>query len=224
VGPDGERVEQGGRDTVAAWLGLPAAAVEHVSDEVLEAILARMTGQQPHASMLRDELLEMMKGAADRFRHEAETDSLTALPNRRAFERRLRGALGRRATDRELAVLILDLDGFKEVNDRHGHVAGDAVLREVGARLRAAVRGGDVVARWGGDEFVILCSVVPGDAVAEVARKLARLIAVPVSVGDADVRVRASVGWAVASPGQAPAELIVAADAAMYRAKDQEAS
>jgi diguanylate cyclase (GGDEF)-like protein len=209
---------------VAAWLGLPETAVEHVSDEVLEAIRSRMTGQHPHASVLRDELLEVMKGAADRFRHESETDPLTALPNRRAFERQLQGALGRRAADRDLAVLILDLDGFKEVNDRLGHVAGDAVLREVAGRLRAAVRGGDLVARWGGDEFVILCSMVRGDAVPEVARKLARLIAVPVSVGGEEVTVRASVGWAVASPGQALAELIVAADAAMYRAKEQEAS
>jgi diguanylate cyclase (GGDEF)-like protein len=223
VGPQSERVQQGGeRDAVAAWLELPAAAIEHVSGEVLEAILTRMGGDRPHASVLRDELLEVMKGAADRFRHEAETDPLTALPNRRAFERQLRAALGRRAGDRDLAVLILDLDGFKEVNDRLGHVAGDTVLREVGARLRAAVRGGDLVARWGGDEFVILCREVRGDSVAEVARKLGRLIEVPVSSAGEEVRVSASVGWAVAAPGQASAELIAAADAAMYRAKAQQ--
>jgi diguanylate cyclase (GGDEF)-like protein len=221
VAPADDHPGDGVRSTVAAWLGVTTAAIEHVSCEVVEAIHARMTGQHPHASVLRDELLELMKGAADRFRRESETDPLTALPNRRAFERQLRGALGRRESDRSLALLIVDLDGFKEINDRFGHVAGDAVLCEVGALLRAAVRAGDMVARWGGDEFVVLCREVPHDAVEQIARKLARLVDVPVRTGGEEARVSASVGWAVASPGQTPADLIAAADAVMYAVKAQ---
>jgi diguanylate cyclase len=220
VAPADDRPGEG-RRTVAAWLGLTTAAFEHVSDEVVEAIHARMTGQHPHASVLRDELLDLMKGTADRFRLEAETDPLTALPNRRAFERRLRSILGRREADRSLALLILDLDGFKEINDRLGHVAGDAVLCEVAARLRAAVRAGDMVARWGGDEFVVLCREVCHDAVAQIAGKLAELVDVPVVVAGGETRVSASVGWAVASAEQTPADLIAAADAAMYAVKAQ---
>src|SRR4029077_20041336 len=169
-------------------------------------------------SVLRDELLEVMKGAAYRLRHEAGTDPLTGLPNRRAFEKQLRSALGRRAADRDLAVLMLDLDGFKAVNDRLGHAAGDAVLLEVAARLRAEVRGGDLVARWGGDEFVVLCCEVHDAAVAAIATKLGRLIQIPVVVGTEEVIVSASIGWAIAIPGQEPAALIAVADAAMYEA------
>ena len=224
MAPADDRPGDGVRRTVAAWLGLTAEAIEHVSDEVVDAVHARMTGQHPHASVLRDELLELMKGAADRFRREAETDPLTALPNRRAFEGQLRSALGRREADRSLALLIVDLDGFKEINDRFGHVAGDAVLCEVGARLRAAVRAGDMVARWGGDEFVVLCREVCHDAVEQIACKLARLVDVPVRAGGEEARVRASVGWAVASPGQTPADLIAAADAVMYAVKTQASS
>ncbi len=218
----GERVERPGRGVVAGWLGLPEAALEDVSDEVVEAMLARMTGQPPPASILRDELLDLMRGAAERLRHEAETDPLTGLPNRRAFERELRGALGRRGADRALALLVIDLDGFKAVNDRLGHVAGDAVLCEVSARLRSALRGGDLVGRWGGDEFVVLCHGVRDGAAEQIACKLRRVLQIPVEVGPAEVTVGASLGWAVAEPGQAPAELIAAADAAMYRAKAQE--
>jgi diguanylate cyclase (GGDEF)-like protein len=218
----GERVERPGRGVVAGWLGLPEAALADVSEEVVEAMLARMAAQPPPASVLRDELLELMRGAADRLRHEAETDALTGLPNRRAFERELRGALGRRGADRALALLVIDLDGFKAVNDRHGHVAGDAVLCEVSARLRSALRSGDLVARWGGDEFVVLCHGVRDGAAAEIACKLRRVLQVPVQVGSVEVTVGASLGWAVAEPGQAPGELIAAADAAMYRAKAQE--
>ncbi|HEX3606426.1 MAG TPA: GGDEF domain-containing protein [Candidatus Dormibacteraeota bacterium] len=215
----GEHVERSGREAVAVWLGVPAAAVEHVSDEIIEAITARMAGLPPPASVLRDELLDLMKGAADRFRQEAETDLLTGLPNRRAFERRLRSELGRRSGDHNLALLILDVDGFKAVNDRFGHAAGDVVLREVGARLRAGVRGGDLVARWGGDEFMVLCREVREDAAAAIACKLGRLIEIPVALDRGEVRVSASIGWAVAVPGHASADLLAAADAAMYRAK-----
>jgi diguanylate cyclase (GGDEF)-like protein len=219
VDPTGDRLDRGGRVNVAAWLGVPASAVDHVSDEVVEAIQSRMTGQHLHASVLRDELLELLKGAAERYRREAETDPLTALPNRRAFERELRGALGRRDADRSLAVLIVDLDGFKEINDRFGHVAGDLVLCEVGARLRASIRSGDMVARWGGDEFVILCRDVRPDALEQIACKLARLVDVPVSIGGHEATVSASVGCATASAGHTPAALIAAADAAMYTVK-----
>jgi diguanylate cyclase (GGDEF)-like protein len=152
--------------------------------------------------------------------HRALHDALTGLPNRELFEDRLEQALARaRRRTVPTAVLFVDLDGFKQVNDTHGHDAGDQVLLEAGKRLRALVRTGDTVARYGGDEFTILAEDV-GDV--ETARQLGERVvdelAEPYSGG---FEVAASVGVAfTANPAAAtPDGLIRRADHAMYRSK-----
>ncbi|MEO6571928.1 MAG: GGDEF domain-containing protein [Ilumatobacteraceae bacterium] len=154
----------------------------------------------------------------------ASFDPLTKLPNRGEFERRAAEAIAS-AERREhgIAFLLFDLNGFKLVNDTYGHSAGDDILREVGARLRKAVRDDDIVARWGGDEFVV---AMPGIATEEMANRRARQLAEQICGRtriegiDDPIRVKASVGAALwPSHGADLEALIEAADHAMYRAK-----
>jgi diguanylate cyclase (GGDEF)-like protein/PAS domain S-box-containing protein len=152
-----------------------------------------------------------------RTRHEADHDPLTGLANRRALERTLEAALARAASrGRSVGVLMLDLDGFKAVNDRHGHAAGDEVLREVARRLRRSVRERDLVARLGGDEFVVVLTdlgAVP-DSVDRVEAALAERF--PGTGGP----LRAAAGVAVfPADGATVADLLAVADREMYAAK-----
>jgi diguanylate cyclase (GGDEF)-like protein len=162
------------------------------------------------------------KRSESRLAHQALHDSLTGLPNRVLMLDRLNVALGRsRRRPTSLGVLFLDLDGFKAVNDSHGHDAGDDLLVEVALRLQRSLRPGDTVARFGGDEFVILCEDLRGQREAvRVAERARASIADPFHVRGHEVAVRASVGVAVARRGQTYAQdLIREADIAMYRAK-----
>ncbi len=123
-----------------------------------------------------------------------------------------------------MAVLYLDLDGFKEVNDRHGHQTGDRLLEAVAARLRSVARATDLVARIGGDEFVILLSdLAPNGAAAiadEVANRVHDIVGRPVQIGEIPIRVSASIGIALHPTHAADADgLVAAADAAMYASK-----
>ncbi|MFJ6699133.1 putative bifunctional diguanylate cyclase/phosphodiesterase [Streptomyces sp. NPDC091272] len=159
--------------------------------------------------------------------HNAEHDPLTDLPNRALFTKRVRQALtGRRATDPGTAVLFIDLDGFKAVNDRLGHQAGDELLIQAARRLQDSVRARDTAARLGGDEFAAL---ILGDGtrdqaareyqVHEIADRLRLTLSQPYKVDGNDVRVAASIGVAFAEPGITPTDLMRNADLAMYRAK-----
>ncbi|MFJ6633161.1 putative bifunctional diguanylate cyclase/phosphodiesterase [Streptomyces sp. NPDC091376] len=159
--------------------------------------------------------------------HNAEHDPLTDLPNRALFTQRVRQALGgRRAGDAGTAVLFIDLDGFKGVNDRHGHQAGDELLIQAARRLQDSVRAGDTAARLGGDEFAAL---ILGDGsrdgparelqVQEIADRLRLMLSQPYRVEGNEVRVAASIGVAFAEPGISAGELLRNADLAMYRAK-----
>ncbi|MEU8778995.1 EAL domain-containing protein [Streptomyces sp. NPDC048606] len=159
--------------------------------------------------------------------HSAEHDPLTDLPNRALFTRRVRQALtGRRAGDHSTAVLFIDLDGFKAVNDTIGHQAGDELLVEAARRLQEAVRAGDTAARLGGDEFAAL---ITGDGsrdrsareyqVHEIAERLRTTLSRPYRIAGGDVRVAASIGVAFADSGITPSDLMRNADLAMYRAK-----
>jgi diguanylate cyclase (GGDEF)-like protein len=149
-------------------------------------------------------------------RYQASHDGLTGLPNRPAFAARLTAALDER---RPLVVLFCDLDGFKGVNDRHGHAAGDQVLVEVAARLRRCIREGDVASRFGGDEFVIMClDAEPGDG-AELVRRIEAALAVPIELEREPVLVGASIGTATADGAMGAEALIQRADVAMYEAK-----
>ena len=154
----------------------------------------------------------------------AVRDPLTGLANRVLLEERLRAALARDARNgRATAVLFLDLDGFKSVNDAHGHDAGDAVLRAVARRLVSAVRPSDTVARLGGDEFVVLVESTDPDHVAALVERLRSTVLEPVDVrGEGTVEVGVSIGTAWCAAGQNDARtLLRRADEAMYVDKRQ---
>lgn len=162
-----------------------------------------------------------LKTAERRLRELADVDPLTGALNRRKFTESLGVAL---AESDDVAVLFIDLDRFKPINDRYGHAAGDLVLIEVAERLRRAVRGADLVSRLGGDEFAI---ALIGDAMAGAAatvRRIHRSLIDPIDVGDEAVAIAASIGSALATPGQCAAELLGRADAAMYQRKASGAS
>ncbi|WP_443056523.1 EAL domain-containing protein [Streptomyces sp. MUM 178J] len=159
--------------------------------------------------------------------HNAEHDPLTDLPNRSLFTERVRQALtGRRSGDPGTAVLYIDLDGFKGVNDRLGHQAGDELLIQAARRLSDSVRAADTAARLGGDEFAAL---IVGDGgrdraarerqVCEIADRLRMTLSQPYRIDGNDVRVAASIGVAFAEPGISSTSLMRNADLAMYRAK-----
>jgi diguanylate cyclase (GGDEF)-like protein len=171
-------------------------------------------------SSLNVALAERGRLAAE-LRHQAFHDGLTGLANRTRFHEELGRTLEHPTTaDTTVAVLLVDLDDFKPVNDQYGHAVGDQLLAEVADRLRACVRNGDVVARLGGDEFAVLCERLPAEAVAPVAERIVAAIECPFTIGELEVRVSASVGLAQARPGTVSlAELMHGADTAMYAAK-----
>ncbi len=162
------------------------------------------------------------KLAEQRARYLLQHDPLTGLPNRALLEEHLRQALKQARRDRRrTAVLLLDMDGFKQVNDSHGHLVGDRLLRAVGQRLRQGVRASDVVARLGGDEFAIVLTAVDcPDGAEALARKLVGVVARPFANRGRPLQLAASGGVALfPDHAETPLELMHAADVALYRAK-----
>jgi len=155
--------------------------------------------------------------AESRLAELAMRDALTGLFNRRYLDERIanHGPVGPEGK----AMLFVDLDHFKEINDDYGHEVGDGVILEVARRLLAHSRANDVVVRLGGDEFVVLCEGALGADVASFAGRLVEAIAVPIIIGSQVVSVTASCGVVQAAPGSPRTGLLEAADAAMYRAK-----
>jgi diguanylate cyclase (GGDEF)-like protein/PAS domain S-box-containing protein len=166
--------------------------------------------------------ITQVKQAQDKLDHLAHHDPLTALPNRLLFNDRLQHAVGRAARDGEqLAVLFIDLDRFKNVNDTLGHHVGDALLKKVAIALARRLRHGDTLARLGGDEFIVLLENVEGEAgAAQVAAKLMAMFEQPVVVAEHELFVTGSVGISM-YPGDATDinMLVRNADVAMYQAK-----
>ncbi len=164
-----------------------------------------------------------VKEAAAALAHRASHDALTGLPNRGLFVDRLEQALHRaRRSGRTLAVVFVDLDDFKVVNDTHGHTVGDLLLVGLTPRLSAAIRPGDTIARFGGDEFVVLCEDLSGEANAiQIAQRIIDTATVPLSIGGHEIGVSVSAGLVViTAPEQTSVpEILRDADAAMYRSK-----
>ena len=151
----------------------------------------------------------------------AVRDPLTGLANRALLEERLRAALARdRRSGEATGVLFQDLDGFKEVNDTHGHAVGDAVLRAVASRLTAVVRPSDTVARMGGDEFVVLVEAASAEVLDALEPRVQATVSEPVPVGELVLTVGVSIGRALSEAGRVePQRLLTQADAQMYAAK-----
>jgi diguanylate cyclase (GGDEF)-like protein/PAS domain S-box-containing protein len=175
---------------------------------------------QSIANVLADALAR--QATEDEIRHRALHDSLTGLPNRILFLDRLEQALARlRRGNSMAAVMFLDLDRFKHVNDSLGHHAGDEILTAVAPRLKQALRATDTVARFGGDEFGILLEDIASEVAAtQAAERIAAVFARPFVLGSAEHFVTASVGIALARGGERADELVRDADTAMYRAKE----
>lgn len=156
-----------------------------------------------------------------RLHHLASHDQLTGLPNRSALTERLHDALAAaRRRQSSVSLLYCDLDGFKDVNDRHGHLAGDAVLKVVAERLLTATRAGDTVARMGGDEFVILLEDGDPRAAQALVSRVQRALGEPIALGNGEqATVALTVGTATADGSSDVDDLLGRADAAMYAAK-----
>ncbi|MBK9135428.1 MAG: diguanylate cyclase [Betaproteobacteria bacterium] len=164
---------------------------------------------------------DRMQMEAEAQRRLAETDALTGLPNRRGLHRHLEPALRQSSPRRMTGLFLLDLDGFKPVNDRYGHDVGDALLVAVGERLRQQLRHGDLVARLGGDEFVVLASALEDDGAAlALGRKLLAAFEPPFDAAGQRCAVGLTVGYALAPlDADNASDLLKRADAAMYAGK-----
>lgn len=158
-----------------------------------------------------------------RIEHMALHDALTGLPNRVLLEDRIDMALARMNREEGgLALLFVDLDGFKRVNDTLGHAMGDRLLETIARRVRAVLRESDTLARWGGDEFVVLLEAdAPCEAARAVAEKMLQAVRQPVQLGGETVTVSASIGVACAPrDGRDAQTLLRRADEALYEAKE----
>lgn len=200
---------------VAGVIGIVAMTVGLLTRE-----LHRRTAQQQQARSEAEQRAVELAEARRLLAHRAYHDTLTDLPKRSLLLQRLQHEL---AASGPTAAIFLDLDGLKQVNDAHGHAAGDELLISLARRLEGAVRPDDLVARLGGDELtVLLPAPTSADEAGHVAGRLVRVIGEPVTldaVGET-VRVSASVGVALSGPGrERPEQVLAAADAAMYRAK-----
>ena len=188
-----------GRETMNQWAALLSVALEH------EAVLNTMREQEEH------------------LRRAALYDELTGLPNRSYFRTRLTNAIARagRRADYKYAVLMLDLDGFKLVNDSLGHLAGDRLLQQVATRLTANLRLIDTAARFGGDEFAVLLEELSDDnGITTLTERLQKALSAPHDLGETEVVVSASIGIAIGNADYSDTEQLMRdADAAMYYAK-----
>jgi diguanylate cyclase (GGDEF)-like protein len=196
-----------------APLFLVEQTMRQVEEQGTSPILPARYGDEVGRLMARTNRLVLhFNDAVEENLRQAQEDALTGLLNRRGFDAALpRGQAG--------AVLMIDLDRFKAVNDRHGHAAGDAVLVQTAGVIAASLRGQDIVARFGGEEFVVYLPDAQAEEAVQVAERIRQAIAAEVVVED--TAVSASIGVAVAMRGQSTAEAIARADAAAYAAKAQ---
>ena len=197
------------------------AVLADLADQAVTVLELRRQAHQLGEALRRQAGLEaQQRQAARRLAHLATHDSLTGLPNRLLLMDRLSLALAETGHGVPPTVFFCDLDGFKAVNDRLGHEAGDAVLSEVARRLTTAIRPEDTVARLGGDEFVVLCAGLSTPlARATVASRLRATLSEPIRVAGTTCPIGVSVGVAQGALGMTPEALLRIADQRMYREK-----
>ncbi len=206
-------------ECVAALDQLQATAMLHLDRH--RQLEREVVHAQTALARMRAELVGTKAGER-RARYQAAHDNLTALPNRVALRERLdQGLCWAKPRHRTLALLYLDLDGFKPINDAHGHESGDELLRIVATRLSQSIRAEDIVSRIGGDEFAcLLTDVSCREQLSQLASKLIDAVAAPVRIGMLDLSVRPSIGIATYPLNATTADaLLQNADAAMYHAK-----
>lgn len=225
--------------------GYRSGAVDYIAKPVNDVILQSKVRVFLELYAARVELQQAMAALSDRnqqltieiaerqrvealVRHQASHDTLTGLPNRMLFHDRLHVAIQRASRHHgQFALACIDIDGFKGVNDEHGHPAGDALLQEIAARLSARLRGNDTVARLGGDEFALILEDIEDPQVAlqlcqDLCTTLGRPYMLMISPHPIDVRISASIGLAMHRQDErigADEQLIQSADRAMYEAK-----
>jgi diguanylate cyclase len=202
------------------------------NDDQQLALYAVKSGAQDYlvkGKIDRELLLKAMQYSIERKRYQEELerqanyDALTGLPNRHLFHDRLRQAVFAQRSTKSIAVVFIDLDHFKVINDSLGHNFGDEVLRHIGERLQSAVRDGDTVARLGGDEFVLILSdQTREDVIFRTMRRLIGKVSEPIMIGDRELNITCSAGISLyPQDGPDVQTLLKNADAAMYRAKSQ---
>jgi len=208
------------RGAVLGVLNVNAPSSRRYTEHDLRAL--SFFAEQAAVAIANAQLLEKERLTATQGIFRALHDSLTNLPNRALFRERLRHAHARRrGADERLAVLFMDLEDFKAVNDRHGHPMGDRVLIEVADRLRAICRRGETLARFGGDEFAILLDGVASERAAEaIAERFLECLAEPLRFGEIEIELSARLGVVLETPGWTTIDEIMAgADAALRAAR-----
>ena len=198
------------------WMEVAARPMPGAEKEAIDVILA---GRDINVRVAAEQALQASRRELET---QARLDGLTGLANRRQFDAQLATALGRwRRHGSAVALMYIDIDHFKQVNDRFGHAAGDEVLRVFGQRLNACVRSGDLAARLGGDEFAVLIEDLSAPATAEaIAAKLITAMSESIAIDDLVIHVTASIGIAYSANPAVSKLLTGAADAALYQAKE----
>ena len=196
---------------------------ERTARDALERAVAERTAELKSANDRLEAEIAERKQAEERARHLADHDALTGLPNRRLLEDRLTQALALSYRNRQqTAVMFIDLDRFKTINDSLGHSIGDVLLKEIAQRLVKQLRIGDTICRIGGDEFVVVLPEVKRSSdVAQVAQKVIETLSLPVAIEERELTVTPSIGISVFPEDGRDAETLIRnADAAMYHAKE----
>jgi len=202
---------------------LQAPLPEPMADDEMAAVIGAVRSLQGQ-TMRRQELERERDRLIEQLKEQSETDYLTGLPNRRSFIAKARSVLAQAMRyDVDVALLVLDIDWFKQLNDTLGHAAGDKALLSVADVLRAQLREGDLVARFGGEEFVVLLRHCDREQGLQFAERLREMIAGAQVLGTADPAVAVTASLGIADSGRLGwglDALLSAADAAMYQAKN----
>ncbi len=233
-----ESLDKVGDESQAYQDNLSAAANElqgsgdmSTATDVIAQLIDETVRMQATSQRLQDELaktnddLSKLRTEFKRVRHESMVDSLTGIQNRRAFDESLAACCQQSKSNNEpMCLLLVDIDLFKKVNDRFGHVVGDAVLKRVSEAINDCVRGGDILARYGGEEFVVVLPNTAMEGAERVADNICNRVrnqAMDKTLDGQNVgRVTVSVGVALFHPSETEEAFVVRADTALYRAKE----